>query len=122
VATKQAAANIKNAERARNTEATFGKDSAADPWRDSPALAGFRQGLTPSKSVRGAGTSAPGDIAWVNEWKTAAYTDRFGTTGAGAKESDFEKPERAPAAQEQNARLKGASTGVYRVPIGEVVQ
>jgi len=121
MASKQVAGPVKNAERARATEATFGKDSAADPWRDSPALAGLNQCLSPSKDVRGQGTSAPGDVPWNREWLSAAYGDRFGTDG-GPKEEQPGYGQRAERTQAEEAKLKGATAEGYRVTVSQVVQ
>ena len=124
MASKQAAGDMKNAERARNTEPTFGKDATADPWRDSPALAGLSQALSPHKDVRGGGTSAPGDEPWTYCYREVALgPDRYGTAGQPAPMPEgYAKPMPAEAAQKDEARQKGASAETYRVPIGQVVQ
>lgn len=103
MASKQVVSNIINAERAKATETTFGK--SGDPWRDAPALAAQRQMFN--------ATSEFGD-------KSAAYVDRYGTREVS--NMDFTKPERAPSAQPDNAKQKGASVGAYRPAISGVVQ
>ena len=107
MASKQAAAPIKNAERARNTEATFGKDSQSDPWRAHPGLAGFQACLKPDY------TKPYGD-------KSRAYTDRFGT--GVARDAEYVKPAPADAKQPDNAAQKGATAKTYRPPVTGVVQ
>jgi hypothetical protein len=121
MATKQAVANIKNAERARNTEPTFGKDSAPDPWRAAPSLAGLHQALQPYREVRGQGTSAPGDSQWDWAYRNEALAkgDRYGQNGG--QHDDYNKPP-APEAQQAKEGIKGAEVGAYRVPISGVVQ
>ena len=107
MASKQVVSNIINEQRAKATEATFGK--SGDPWREGPALAGLHQALKPDY----AGKAYSGD-------KTAAYTDRYGTRGLG--DMTYNQPEKAEASQKANAEQKGATAKGYRVPIGEVVQ
>src|SRR5207245_4851885 len=99
VASKQVAGPVQNAERARATEATFGK--SGDPWRDSPALAGLGQALSPHKEVRGQGTSSPGDEPWTYCYREQAQgPDRYGTAGVPAQAPEGYAPgQRAEKAQ-----------------------
>lgn len=106
MASKQIVHGVINAERAKATEATFGK--SGDAWRNAPSLAGFHQALKPDSS------KPYGD-------HSVAYTDRYGT--GVQRNAEYGKPERVEAKQKPEAAQKGATTGTYRVPVqNEVVQ
>lgn len=109
MASKQVVSNIKNAERARNTEPTFG--FSGDPWRSSPAFPAQSQMFNYGNFGRG---KDYGD-------NTAAYTDRYGTRGPSG-EANYNQPEKPEAAQKSEAAQKGATAKEFRVTVSQVVQ
>ena len=121
MASKQVVGPVQNAERARATEPTFGK--SGDPWRDSPALAGLHQALSPSHEVRGQGTSAPGDEPWTYAYRDAGLgPDRYGTGGVPAPAPEGYAPGQRAETSQNKQGIKGAETGEYRVGPVAIVQ
>lgn len=86
---------------------------------DARALAGFTRALTPERALRDASTRAAGDT-YMDD-RSIAYKDRYGTDVA--REPEYNKPPKHEKAQKPEAAQKGATTGVYRVPVqDDVVQ